>query len=277
MLTRDSAFAILYVISRKDRMLNSRKFTDEEKQEAWDNYRDNPDDPGAYTHLLEVYVPLVEILAAKAKGNLPSQVEVGDLVNEAFFGLVDAVEKFDESKGFKFETYASARIRGSIQDSLRDSDWVSRYARLKFKLVSGTEAALLEELQRYPTQEEVAERAGISMEEYVKITSAYQNSFPFNIDEYMSDATHEFFSLSELLSDESAPDVSYGLEFEELSKVLEQAMLTLDEQQSIVVFLHVYESLKFSEIAEIIGVSPQRITSIYDKALQKIRSEFRID
>ena len=71
---------------------------------------------------LEAYLPLVEIIASKTKSKLPVQIEIGDLVNDGFFGLVDAIQKYDESTGNKFETYASNRIRGEINDRLRDYD-----------------------------------------------------------------------------------------------------------------------------------------------------------
>jgi RNA polymerase sigma factor for flagellar operon FliA len=248
-----------------------KKLSKEQKQELWANYRDNRDDLKAYNDLLEAYLPLVEIIAVKSKSKLPAQIEVGDLINDGFFGLVDALEKFDESKGYTFETYASTRIRGEINDRLRDYDWVSRYARLKFKLISQTESLLLEELQREPSDTEIADRIGIDMDELNKIRSNYFASFPVNIDEYMSDSTHESFSLSELLPDESDSSVEYEQEYKEISSVVEKALFSLSEHQSIVVYLHLYEELKFKEIAEMLGVSDQKIKKVYDSGLEDLQ------
>lgn len=253
-----------------------KKLSKEQKQKLWDIYRDNPDDLKAYNDLLEAYLPLVEIIAVKSKSKLPSQIEVGDLVNDGFFGLVDAVDKFDESRGFTFETYASTRIRGEINDRLRDYDWVSRYGRLRFKLVSQTEAALLQEFQKEPTDKEVADRIGITLDELNKIRSSYFASFPVNIDDYMSDSTHESFSLSELLADESAASVEYEHQHKEISSVVEKALFSLSEQESIIIYLHLYEELKFSEIAGLIGVSDQKVKKTYDAGLVNLQTSLGV-
>lgn len=256
--------------------MKAKKLTKEQKQDLWTKYKDNPDDLKVYNDLLEAYIPLVEIIAVKSKSKLPSQIEVGDLINDGFFGLVDALDKFDESKGYTFETYASTRIRGEINDRLRDYDWVSRYARLKFKLVSQTEALLLEELQREPSDSEIAERIGFEVDELNKIRSNYFASFPVNIDDYMSDSTHETFSLSELLVDSSESSIEYENEYKEVSSVVEKALFSLNEQQSVVVYLHLYEDLKFKEIAEMLGVSDQKIKKTYDSALLDLQKQLGV-
>lgn len=253
-----------------------KKLSKEQKQELWKIYRDNPDDLKAYNDLLEAYLPLVEIIAVKSKSKLPSQIEVGDLVNDGFFGLVDALDKFDESKGYTFETYASTRIRGEINDRLRDYDWVSRYARLKFKLVSQTEVLLLEELQREPSDAEISERIGIDLDELNKIRSSYFASFPVNIDDYMSDSTHETFSLSELLVDSSESSIEYENEYKEMSSVVEKALFSLNEHQSIVMYLHLYEDMKFKDIAAMLGVSDQKIKKTYDSALLNLQESLGV-
>lgn len=255
---------------------NKRKFSKQEKEDLWDSYYENPDDTKVFNELLEAYLPLVEIIASKTKSKLPVQIEIGDLVNDGFFGLVDAIQKYDESTGNKFETYASNRIRGEINDRLRDYDWVSRYSRLKFKQVSQTEALLEEEMQARPSSQDIADRLGWDLDEVLKTQSSYLSSFSINIDEYISDSTHESFSLKEMIPDSSAPDVGFSLELSEISSVLEKSLFSLSEQQSIIVYLYIYEEMKLNEIATLLDINIKQVSKIYDQALKQMESMLHV-
>ena len=76
--------------------------------------------------LIIQYSPLVKYVAGRVGVGLPRNVEQSDLVSFGVFGLIDAIEKFDPERGYKFETYAIARIKGAILDELRSIDWVPR-------------------------------------------------------------------------------------------------------------------------------------------------------
>src|SRR5690606_1163142 len=80
-------------------------------------------DRGARERLILHYAPLVTMVAGRVGAGLPSTVEQADLVSYGMFGLIDAIEKYDAERAVKFETYASARIRGAIIDELRAIDW----------------------------------------------------------------------------------------------------------------------------------------------------------
>ena len=246
-------------------MLKKRKFTKIEQAELWERYRSG--DESAYTDLLESYVSLVEIIATKAVAGLPNSIELGDLISDGFFGLADAVSKFDPSKGFKFETYATGRIWGEIYDRLRDYDWVSRYSRIKFKKITRTTDLLTEELQRNPTVEELAERLDWTIDEVLKTQAAYSSSFSANIDDYMTEGEHVSFSLEEVLGDETLGDPSFTMQYNGLTDALRIALESLDEQESVIIYLHHYESLPFVKIAEILEIGAPRVSQIYNKGL----------
>lgn len=250
---------------------NKKKYSEEEKQVLWSRYREDKTDAKVFNELLEAYFPLLEVIASKSKSSLPAQIEIGDLLNDGFFGLVDALEKFDESKGWKFETYASNRIRGEINDRLRDYDWVSRYSRLKFKQVSQTEIFLTEELQRQPSLQDIADRLGWDIQEVGKVQASFNNSYSINIDEYISDSMHESFSLSEMIPDASAGQAGFDLDVDDLTKIIEKHMFSLPEHESIVVFLSIYENMTFEEIAEVIEVKPSKVSKIFDQAIGRLR------
>lgn len=259
-------------------MLKKRKFTAEQKLDLFERYRSGETE--CYTELLESFVPLVEIIATKVKAKLPGPIEIGDLISDGFFGLADAIEKFDASKGYKFETYASARIRGAILDSLRDYDWVSRYSRIKFKDLLSAQMSLTEKLQREPENSEIAEFLGWSENEVYKIQAAYINSFAWNIDN-ANDSSAGFsdgesggvgLSLSDTLADSTLGDYDFDFTSEDIASRLTDAMSELTEQESVVVYLHHYENLPFVKISEELGIGAARVSRIYSGALETLKS-----
>ncbi len=95
--------------------------TPEELRKLWEDYKRN----GAQrlrNELMEQYLPLVRYTAERLIQKLPQNVELEDLVSEGIFGLKDAIDNFDLSRGVKFETYCTTRIRGAILDALRSFD-----------------------------------------------------------------------------------------------------------------------------------------------------------
>lgn len=113
-------------------------------------------DQGVRDQLLVHYSPLVKYVAGRVAVGLPANVEQADLISYGIFGLIDAVEKFDPARGYKFETYAIARIKGAILDELRSIDWVPRSVRAKARSLERAYAKLEAMHRRTPTDEEVA-------------------------------------------------------------------------------------------------------------------------
>lgn len=256
-------------------MLNKRKkWTEAEQASLWEKYRSG--DMSVKTELYESYVPLVEIIATKVSAGLPDSIEVGDLISDGFIGLVDAVEKFDPSKGYKFETYASSRIWGEINDELRAYDWVSRLSRLKFKRYNRTFDNLLERLQRIPSNQEIADELGCDLEELYKIQSlmdgSFINSLDISIDE--SDSTSGAAFLYENSIHSNTGDLGFSYELSNVSENLAEAFDSLSDQESIIVYLNHYEDMSFARIAEILEIGASRVSQIYNDALRKLRDGF---
>lgn len=251
---------------------NKKQFTPEDKQALWDRYNDG--DRSVFNELCEAYLPLVEMIANANKSRLPDCVEVDDLVSDGFFGLMDAVEKFDPSAGAKFDTYAASRIRGAILDALRDYDPVSRHFRGKFKKVTTMTDALSEAYQRVPTDSEVAKELGWDVAEVHRMRNYYVNSFTVNIDEYMVSSTHESFSLSEVMADETLGDEDFTLSEKQIAETLIEGLKSLSDQESLVLYWRHEENLNFREIGERLGIKVPRVSRIYSGAMKKLRGEF---
>src|SRR6185369_904916 len=86
-------------------------------------------DRGLRDRLILTYAPLVKYVAGRLGSGLPAHVDEADLVSYGLLGLMSAIDRYDPDRDIKFETYAIARIRGSIIDELRTLDWVPRSVR----------------------------------------------------------------------------------------------------------------------------------------------------
>ena len=116
--------------------------------------------------LIMEYAPLIRFIAQKIAIRLPSHIELDDLISSGVIGLMDAIEKYDPTRDNKFKTYAEFRIRGAILDELRAQDWVPRSVRDKAKMLDKTVVELEAQLGRTATDEEVAAKLNISLEEF---------------------------------------------------------------------------------------------------------------
>src|SRR3954463_12345697 len=131
--------------------------------ELWERYSEDPSKE-ARDRLLVYYAPLVKYVASRVVSGLPRSIELGDLMSHGWFGLIDAVGRFDPSAGNKFETYAMQRIRGAILDGLRASDWAPRTVRQNARSIEKAMAQLEASLSRTPTEDELAAELGVGVE-----------------------------------------------------------------------------------------------------------------
>src|SRR3954471_6758733 len=132
-----------------------------EIERLWATYKET----GAQKHrdaLIVHYSPLVKYVAGRVAVGLPQNVEQADLVSYGIFGLIDAIEKFDLERGYKFEPSAIARIKGAILDELRSIDWVPRSVRAKARALEKAYSKLEGELHRTPSDEEIAAEMGVT-------------------------------------------------------------------------------------------------------------------
>ena len=132
--------------------------------ELWRDYKDGGTSD-ARERLILHYSPLVKFVAGRVAAGLPQNIEQSDLVSYGIFGLIDAIDKFDPGRGYKFETYAISRIKGAIIDELRSIDWVPRSVRAKARAIERAYSKLENELRRSPEDKEVATELGLTEDE----------------------------------------------------------------------------------------------------------------
>jgi RNA polymerase sigma factor for flagellar operon FliA len=231
-------------------------------------------DVDAREKLILHYAPLVKYVASRVATGLPSSVDQADLVSYGMFGLIDALEKFEPGRGNKFETYAIPRIKGAIIDELRAMDWVPRSIRFKARELEKAQADLEAMLKRQPTEQELAERLGMSRRELHDMVSQISFVSVLALDEVVSAGSDrgEQVSLIDTLADKGI-DPTWGLESQETRGLLAAAINSLSEREKIVVTLYYFEGLTLAEIGEILGVTESRVCQIHTKAVGGLRGQ----
>ena len=214
------------------------------------------------------HVPLVKAIAVRVHENLPVHVDLDDLVHAGILGLFDAASKFDPDKQVVFSSYAKHRIKGAILDSLRQLDWASRDMRRRHKQVEAATRELAVELQRNPTEQEVAKKLGMDAERWRTMMIDLRNvgliSASTRGNEGDDLPAPDFPS-----KPETHPDSICARE--QLRSVLGVAMKTLPERYQKVVLLYYTNEMTMKEIGGILGINESRVSQIHKSALEKMQ------
>ena len=239
----------------------------EGKQKLWEDYSKKKT-PELQEKIIIEYAGLVKLVAGRLSMYLGYNVEYDDLVGYGTFGLIDAVDKFDYSKGVKFETYASLRIRGAILDQIRKMDWIPRSIRQKQRKIDLAYQSLEQRHGRIVSDEEVAMELEISVDELETWQNQTKVTNIVSLDEFMEQGAETKVEQS-LTADFDQPDKI--LEKQELKDVLVKTLETLTEKEKKVIVLYYYEELTLKEISRILEVTESRISQLHTKALQKMK------
>jgi RNA polymerase sigma factor for flagellar operon FliA len=252
--------------------LTGRKRNDR-AQALWVEYKQTSSAESREELILH-YASLVKYVAGRVSSGLPSTVEFGDLVSYGVFGLLDAIEKYDPERGIKFETYAIARIKGAIIDELRADDWVPRSVRFKAREIERAYVALESELRRIPTDEEVADRLGVTLEEYANLLGKMSFISMVALDELwtVGGDRSDKICLADTVEDVKVKDPSQTFELEEMKDIIANAINRLPERERIVVSLYYYEGLTMREIGEVLLVTESRVCQMHTKAILRLRA-----
>jgi RNA polymerase sigma factor for flagellar operon FliA len=228
----------------------------------------------ARDRLILHYSPLVKYVAGRVAVGLPQNVEQADLVSYGIFGLIDAIEKFDVGRGYKFETYAIARVKGAILDELRSIDWVPRSVRAKARALERAYAKLEAASHRSPTDEELAEELGMTDSQLQATFSQLSFIGLVALDEMLSlgGERGESVTVGDTVADTNdGPVASY--EIEEMRQLLAEAINRMPEREKVVLTLYYYEGLTLAEIGQVLGVTESRVCQIHTKAVIHLRSK----
>jgi len=234
--------------------------------------------PEVRERLILHYSPLVKFVAGRVAAGLPQSIEQSDLVSYGIFGLIDAIDKFDPSRGFKFETYAISRIKGAIIDELRSIDWVPRSVRAKARAVERAYSKLENELRRTPEDKEVAAELGMTEAELDAVLSQVSFTGLVALDELLSAGGSGDRGSSSTVMDtipDRAHDPVEAFEVDEMKHLLADAINRMPDRERLVLTLYYYESLTLAEIGGVLGVTESRVCQIHTKAILQLRGRLQ--
>jgi RNA polymerase sigma factor for flagellar operon FliA len=239
--------------------------------QTWDRFRRDAD-ADARDQLILHYAPLVKFVAGRVASGLPSSVEQADLVSYGILGLIDALAKFDPERGFKFETYAISRIKGSMLDQLRANDWVPRSVRTKARTLEQAVADIQAREHRAPTDEELAKELGCSEEQLRTMLGQVSFTGLVALDDLLGHGRDERGgTLADTLAD-AGPGPLAAYEVTEVRERLNASIRALPERERTVVGLYYYEGLTLAEIGSILGVTESRVCQIHTKAVLSLKA-----
>jgi RNA polymerase sigma factor for flagellar operon FliA len=246
---------------------------EQELKELWTDYKATGDER-AREGLILHYSPLVKFVAGRVGSGLPRNVDQNDLVSFGTFGLIDAVDKFEPERGFKFETYAVNRIKGAILDELRHLDWVPRSVRSRAREIQRTMAELNHKYQRTPSEEEVAAAMDLPLDTLRDQLGEIATLGFVALDELLNPSERDSGSMSEMIADPAAIDPSGSFEREETRYMLADSINRLPDRERLVLTLYYYEGLTLAEIGGVLNVTESRICQIHTKAVMSLRNRF---
>jgi RNA polymerase sigma factor FliA len=239
----------------------------------WQEFK-RTNDRGLRDRLILTYAPLVKYVAGRLGSGLPAHVEEGDLVSYGLLGLIGAIERFDPDRDIKFETYAIARIKGSIIDELRSMDWVPRSVRARARDIERAIADLESRLTRAPTDEEIAAKLGITEEEFQDSLLEISRSSIAALDELWASpgSSGDAVALIDTIEDPTAAEPQSAMAHTEVREALGEAISRLPEREKLVVTLYYYEELTLREIGEVLGVTESRVSQLHTKAILRLKA-----
>jgi RNA polymerase sigma factor FliA len=216
----------------------------------------------------------VKYVAGRLGSGLPAHVDEGDLVSYGLLGLIGAIERYDPDRDVKFETYAIARIKGSIIDELRAMDWVPRSVRARARDIERAIAELESKFGRAPTDEEISGKLGMTQEELDDSLSEISRSSIAALDELwtVQGSSGDSVALIDTIEDTAGPAPTTALDAAEVKEMMADAISRLPEREKLVITLYYYEELTLREIGEVLGVTESRVSQLHTKAILRLKA-----
>ena len=252
---------------------NKRNVCRESNARLWENHKEGNSENR--DKLIRQYAYLVNWVVNRLPLASLKGMERDDLIGYGTIGLIEAVDRFDTKRNTSFDSFAIARIRGSIYDQLRASDWLTRGSRKKVKNLYKITSELENKLGRYPTDKELASELSISSEELRAIQQEAQIGI-FSLDEPKDNSEDNNISVVENVSSNTTTLLE-EVEENELKEQLSKAIEALPEREKTVIALYHYKNLTFKEIAEVMGFSESRASQIHARAISLLKSKMLKD
>ncbi len=249
------------------------KLSPEEIQEIWVTYKKDQTNQRLRNRLIERFLPLVRYNAERVWAKLPEGVDMNDLMSAGVFGLMDAIDAFDMSRGVKFETYCVPRIRGAMLDELRTMDWVPRLVRSKASKLEAARKSVEAQHGRPPTDKEIAAKLELPLEEFdkMKTDASAVNLVSLNKKWYETDSYKDVREV-DVLEDGKGEDPTTGIQKRDIMKLVTKG---LNRNERLIMILYYYEELTMKEIGTTLGLSESRVSQMHSSIVNRLKEQLR--
>lgn len=220
--------------------------------------------------IVKKYIPLVKYIASRVIIGKTKYIEYEDLVSYGMIGLMDALNKFDESKGMKFSTYASIRIKGSMIDELRRNSPISKGAMDKLNKYNEAVEKLQKKLNKEPNLIQIADELNISLKKVSEIENYINYISVISLEDLIFSSEDEV-PLIGTIKDDKSPSPEKYVEEEEQLDYLAKAIELLNEKDRLVITLYYYEELTLKEMGKILNVSESRVCQLHSRAIVHLK------
>ncbi len=239
--------------------------------EVWKSFKADPTNQELRNRLVERYLPLVKYNGERIWARLPEGVELDDLISAGVFGLMDAIDAFDLTRGVKFETYCVPRIRGAMLDELRTMDWVPRLVRSKASKLNEAVKTLETRLGRQPSDAELADHMQISVPELEKmmLDASAVNLISLNKKWYETDSYKDVREI-DILEDKKGEDPTRRIQKSDLMRLVTKG---LNRNERLIIILYYYEELTMKEIGATLDLSESRVSQMHSSIVQRLQSQ----
>ena len=246
-----------------------QKLSDEQLEALWEMYLQNKENKKVRDKLIVQYIYLARYVVGRIKVNLPPSFSFEDIVSFGIEGLIDAIEKYHPDRGAKFESYALMRIRGTIIDKIRSSDFLPRTLRRKIKEIKIATERLKQQIGRAPTTKEIADVMGLSEE---KITEIMSSDVSINSIYDKKGTGEDSVEIIDTIEDDKSSRPEEEMENKDAKKELEKALKKLPERERTLLVFYYHETMTLKEIGEAINVSESRVCQLHAQAIMKLRN-----
>ena len=243
----------------------------EDVEQLWIEFKKDITNQELRNRLVEMYLPLVKYNGERIWARLPEGVELDDLISAGVFGLMDAIDAFDLSRGVKFETYCVPRIRGAMLDELRTMDWVPRLVRSKASKLNEAIKNLEARYGRQPTEQELAEELQLSVQELEKmmLDANAVNLISLNKKWYETDSYKDVREI-DILEDKKGEDPTKRIQKNDLMRLVTKG---LNRNERLIIILYYYEELTMKEIGATLDLSESRVSQMHSSIVQRLQNQ----
>ncbi|MDP4091317.1 MAG: FliA/WhiG family RNA polymerase sigma factor [Bacillota bacterium] len=224
--------------------------------------------------LVKKYIPLVKYIASRVIIGKGRYIEYDDLIGYGMVGLMDAINKFDVTKGMKFSTYASIRIKGSMIDEIRRNSPISKGAMDKLNMYNDAVEFLQKSFLREPNDNEIANHLGLSKDEVSEIENYINYISQVSLEDMLYSEDDEM-ELKGTIEDKNSPSPEKTLEEKEELEFLSKAIEALNEKDQLVLSLYYYEGMTLKDIGRVLQVSESRVCQLHSRAIVHLRKALK--